>query len=424
MEKKSIAKNYAFLAVMLGAMILGAILGWVWPAQPDGSGGIVSGTGATVLKPLGTVFINLMFCVVVPMVFASISSAVANMESRKRAGKIMGVTVGTFVVTGAIAAVIMYVLMMIVPPVPAAWTNLAAQEIGEYATLPDMLVNFFTASDFSGLLTRRAMLPLIVFSLLFGFAVNLNGGKDTPVGKFLDDLAGVMLKFVKIITYYAPIAFFGFFADLVATYGPQITENYVRALAVYYPLCFIYIFTAWPLFAWFGGGKGAAGVMFRHITKPAVVSLGTCSSVATIPTNMEEAADTGIRKDVADMVLPLGATMHMDGSCFSCVLKIAFVLGVFGQRLDLGMLIPVVLVAVLSSVGMSGVPGGGYIGEYIICSIFFPAQMEIAFPILVVIGNLVDPPATMINAAGDYVTCFIVSRFVDGKDWLQKQLKK
>ncbi|WP_297311175.1 dicarboxylate/amino acid:cation symporter [uncultured Oscillibacter sp.] len=424
MEKKSIAKNYAFLAIMLGAMILGAILGWVWPAQPDGSGGIVSGTGATVLKPLGTVFINLMFCVVVPMVFASISSAVANMESRKRAGKIMGVTVGTFVVTGAIAAVIMYVLMMIVPPVPAAWTNLAAQEIGEYATLPDMLVNFFTASDFSGLLTRRAMLPLIVFSLLFGFAVNLNGGKDTPVGKFLDDLAGVMLKFVKIITYYAPIAFFGFFADLVATYGPQITENYVRALAVYYPLCFIYIFTAWPLFAWFGGGKGAVGVMFRHITKPAVVSLGTCSSVATIPTNMEEAADTGIRKDVADMVLPLGATMHMDGSCFSCVLKIAFVLGVFGQRLDLGMLIPVVLVAVLSSVGMSGVPGGGYIGEYIICSIFFPAQMEIAFPILVVIGNLVDPPATMINAAGDYVTCFIVSRFVDGKDWLQKQLRK
>ena len=206
MEKKSIAKNYAFLAVMLGAMILGAILGWVWPAEVDGDGNILSGTGATVLKPLGTVFINLMFCVVVPMVFASISSAVANMESRKRAGKIMGVTVGTFVITGAIAAVIMYVLMMVFPPVPAAWTNLAAEEIGEYATLADMIVNFFTASDFSGLLTRRAMLPLIVFSLLFGFAVNLNGGRETPVGRFLDDLAGVMLKFVKIITYYAPIA--------------------------------------------------------------------------------------------------------------------------------------------------------------------------------------------------------------------------
>ena len=418
MEKKTIAKNYVFLAVMLGAMVLGALAGWIWPATEESA-------GATVLKPLGTVFINMMFCIVVPMVFASISSAVAGMESRRRAGRIMGVTVGTFVVTGAIAAVIMYVLMMIYPPVLTAWTDLPAEELGEYATLADMIVNFFTASDFVGLLSRRAMLPLIVFSLLFGFSVNLSGGKDSLVARFLEDLTSVMLKFVKIITYYAPVAFFGFFADLVATYGSQITESYARAMVVYYPLCFVYIFTAWPLFAWFGGGKGGVRTMFRHITKPAVVSLGTCSSVATIPTNMEEAADTGISKDVADMVLPLGATMHMDGSCFSCVLKIAFVLGVFGVPFEgAGMLVKVVLVAVLSSVGMSGVPGGGYIGEYIICSIFFPTQMEVAFPILVVIGNLVDPPATMINAAGDYVVCYIVSRFVDGKDWLQKQLKR
>ena len=421
MEKKSIRKNYVFLGIMLCAMILGAVTGWIWPAVYDGDGNLAN-AGAKVLAPLGTVFINMMFCMVVPMVFASISSAVANMESRKRAGKIMGVTVATFVVTGAIAAVIMFILMKLFPPVLIPWASVPTEEIGEYATMSEMIVNFFTASDFSGLLTRRAMLPLIVFSLLFGFAVNLNGGKDTPVGKFLDDLTNVMLKFVKIITYYAPIAFFGFFADLVATYGSQITQAYARAMIVYYPLCFIYIFTAWPLFAWFGGGKGGIRTMFRHITKPAIVSLGTCSSVAAIPTNMEEAAGTGISKDVSDMVLPLGATMHMDGSCFSCVLKIAFVLGVFGQDMGFDRLIPIVLVAVLSSVGMSGVPGGGYIGEYIICSIFFPTQMEMAFPILIVIGNLVDPPATMINAAGDYVVCYIVSRFVDGKDWLQKAL--
>ena len=412
MDKKAVAKNYRFLAIMLGAMILGCIVGWISPEFGN------------TIKPLGTVFINMMFCVVVPLVFASIAGSVANMRSRKRAGKIMGTTVLTFVITGAIAAVIMFALMKIFPPVLTPWTELPTEELGEYASISDMIVNFFTASDFVGLLSRRAMLPLIVFSLLFGFSVNLSGGKDSLVARFLEDLTNVMLKFVKIITYYAPVAFFGFFADLVATYGSQITQSYTRAMAVYYPLCFIYIFTAWPLFAWFGGGKGGIGAMFRHIAKPAVVSLGTCSSVATIPTNMEEAADTGISKDVADMVLPLGATMHMDGSCFSCVLKIAFVLGVFGQRLTPGMLVPVILVAVLSSVGMSGVPGGGYIGEYIICSIFFPTQMEIAFPILVVIGNLVDPPATMINAAGDYVVCYVVSRFVDGKDWLQKQLKR
>ena len=406
---RSFFRTYGFLSAMLLAIVLGCVLGALWP-------------GATCLAPLGTIFINLMFCIVVPLVFCSLSSSIACMKSPKRAGKIMGTTLLVFIVTGLIAAVIMLFAMRLYPPVLEPWADAAAGAVDEQASVAQLLVNFFTVEDFAALLSRRAMLPLIVFSILFGFAVNLNGGSETLVAKFLDDLTNVMLKFVKIVTYYAPIAFFAIFADLVASYGPQITEAYGRALLLYYPLCFVYIFTAFPLFAWFGGGKGAVKVMFQHIVKPAVVSLGTCSSVATIPTNMEEAEATGISKDVSDMVLPLGATMHMDGSCFSCVLKIAFVLGVFGQDMGFERLIPIVLVAVLSSVGMSGVPGGGYIGEYIICSIFFPTQMEVAFPILVAIGNLVDPPATMINSAGDYVVSYIVSRFVDGKDWFQKQL--
>ena len=412
MKKHSVLKNYRFLAIMLSAMIAGCIVGWFWPEF------------GMKLKPLGTVFINMMFCVVVPLVFASISSSIAGMRSRSRAGKIMGTTIGTFVVTGAIAATIMFVLMKLFPPVLTAWETLPSEEMGEYASLSQMIVNFFTAEDFVGLLSRRAMLPLIVFSVLFGFSANLSGGPDGLVAKGLSALADTMLKFVQIITYYAPIAFFAIFADLVANYGSAITESYARAMIVYYPLCFIYVFTAFPLFAWFGGGKHGIRTMLKHIAKPAIVSLGTCSSVATIPTNLEECDATGINSDVSEMVIPLGATMHMDGSCFSCVLKIAFVLGVFGQTLEWGQLPLIVLVAVLSSVGMSGVPGGGYIGEYIICSIFFPTQIEVAFPILVMIGNLVDPPATMINAAGDYVVTYIVSRFVEGKDWLNKVIAK
>ena len=410
MDKKSVAKNYRFLVILLSCMVAGALVGWF---APDFGHSIAF---------LGTVFINMMFCIVVPMVFASIAGSVANMESKERAGKIMGYTVGTFVVTGAVAAAIMFILMKVFPPVLEPWTNLAAEEIGEHASMTDMIVNFFTSSDFVGLLSRRAMLPLIVFSILFGFSVQMTGGKNSIIGQWLSGLTDVMMKFVNIVTYYAPIAFFAIFADLIATYGSSVVAGYGRAMIVYYPLCFIYIFTAFPLFAWFGGGKGAIKLMFSHIARPAIVSLGTCSSVATIPTNIEEADETGINKDISGMVLPLGATMHMDGSCFSCVLKIAFVLGVFGEQLSWSRLPFIVLVAVLSSVGMSGVPGGGYIGEYIICSIFFPTQMELAFPILVAIGNLVDPPATMINSAGDYVVCYIVERFVEGKDWLQKAL--
>ncbi|WP_443662788.1 dicarboxylate/amino acid:cation symporter [Dysosmobacter sp.] len=420
LTKKSVARNYAFLAVMLGSMVLGSVVGWIFPQVKDAEGTVVQ-AGATVLKPLGTLFINMMFCIVVPMVFASIAGSIATMKSRKRAGKIMGTTILTFVITGAIAAAIMIVLMKLIPPVLMPWSDLAEGVVDDPISIPDLIVNFFTVGDFSALLSRSAMLPLIVFAILFGFGVNLGPGPDSPVAQLLTSLSDAMMKVVQIVTYYAPIAFFGFFADLVATYGSQITTDYVRALAVYYPLCFIYIFTAFPLFAWFGGGKDAVGEMFRHIARPAITSLGTCSSVATIPTNMEVAEESGISKDVSEIVLPLGATMHMDGSCFSCVLKIAFLFGVFGKPFDnVGDFILIILVAVLSSVGMSGVPGGGYIGEFIMCSVFFPDQLAVAYPIAITIGNLVDPPATMINSAGDYVVSFLVSRFVDGKDWFQK----
>ena len=409
--KKSFWKHYGFLLGMLLSVVAGCVLGALWP-------------GATMLKPLGTVFINLMFCIVVPLVFASIAGAVANMGSRRRAGKIMALTLAIFLITGTLAALLMLAVVWLFPPVLQPWSQIPGGTMGEYASLAELLVNFFTAEDFVGLLSRRAMLPLIVFSVLFGLAVNLSGGTHTMMGKWLRELSDGMMGLVKLVSYYAPIAFFGFFADLVATYGPQITADYGRAMVAYYPLCFVYLLTAFPLFALLGGGRKGLGLLLRHLPRPAMVSLGTCSSVATIPTNMEVAEASGISREVSDLVLPLGATMHMDGSAMACVLKVVFLYGVFGRELSLGMLVPVVLVSVLSAVGTSGVPGGGYIGEYILCSVFFPEQMALAFPILVTIGNLVDPPATMINAAGDYVVSFIVSRDIDGKDWLQKKLAK
>ncbi len=418
MAKKSFFKSYGFIIFMLLGIIGGCVVGALNPVVKDASGEVIS-KGATVLEPLGTVFINLMFCVVVPMVFCSISSAIANMSSAKRAGKVMGVTVATFFVTAAIAAVIMYIVVRVIP-ITSGTYEVTEGEVGATLGVADMIINFFTKPDFAELWSRRAILPLIIAAVFFGFGIQMAGGKETLTAKILDDLTNCIMKVIKIITYYAPVGFFGFFAYLVATYGPDLIGDYSRTLIIYYVLCFVYMFVFFPIYARFGGGKGGAKVMWKHLFRPAAVSFGTCSSVATIPTNMEVAEETGISKEVTNIVLPMGATMHMDGSCFSCVLKVAFVWGVFGQEMSWGSLVPVVLVAVLSSVGMSGVPGGGYIGEYIICSIFFPTQMELAFPILVAIGNLVDPPATMINSSGDYVASFIVSRFVDGKDWLEK----
>lgn len=417
--KRKFWKTNGFLLLMLAGIVAGCIAGAVCPVERDSTGQIIK-AGATVLEPLGTVFINLMFCIVVPMVFCSICAAIANMDSAKKAGKIMGITLLTFLVTATIAAVLMYGLVQVVPLVQGKYDVVEGQ-VGETLSLGEMVVNFFTKPDFGELLSRKAVLPLIVFAVLCGFGIQLSGGRQTMTAKLLNDVTGCIMKVVKIITYYAPIGFFGFFASLVATYGPELIGDYSRTLLIYYGMCFAYLFLAFPLYARFGGGKGAVRIMFRHLFRPAAVSFGTCSSVATIPTNMEAAEDTGISRDVADIVMPLGATMHMDGSAMSAIVKVVFLFGIFGRDIGSTQAILAIVVAVFSSVAMSGIPGGGGTGELVICTMFFPEQLAIAYPIAIALGNLVDPPATMINSAGDYVVSYIIERFVSGKNWLKKR---
>ena len=406
---KKFLKNYAFIIFMLIGIVAGCIVGAFWP-------------GATALEPLGTLFINMMFCIVVPMVFCSIASAIANMDNAKRAGKVMGTTLITFCVTAAIAAVIMYIVCRIIPLVPESYQAVQG-EVDDPMSLGDMVIGFFTKPDFHELLSRRAILPLIVFAVLFGFGVQMSGGKETVIAKFLASATDALMNMVKIVSYYAPIGFFGFFAYLVATYGPQLISDYSKTLLIYYVLSFVYMFAMFPVYARFGGGKGAAKVMFKNLFKPAAVSFGTCSSVATIPTDLETCDKTGISKDVSNVVIPMGATMHMDGSAMSAIIKVAFLFGVFGKDFGTWEAILAIVVAVFSSVAMSGIPGGGGTGELVLCSMFFPEHMAIAYPIALAIGEIVDPPATMVNSTGDYVVSFIVSKYVDGKDWLQKQLK-
>ena len=407
---KKFLKNYGIMTFMILGIVAGCAVGALWK-------------DAMVLKPLGTLYINMMFCVVVPMVFCSISSAVANMSDAKKAGKVMGVTVASFVITATIAATIMYFVVRFIPLVSGDY-NAVEGDVDEAMGLGDMIVAFFTKPDFVELLSRRAILPLVIFAALFGFGVQMSGGRESMVAKFLASATDALLSMVKLISYYAPIGFFGFFAALVAEYGPQLVGDYSKAIVICYVVSFVYMFIFFPLYARFGGGKGAVKEMFRHLFKPAVVAFGTCSSAATIPTNMEMAEDTGISKDVSNITLPLGATMHMDGSAMSAIMKVAFVFGVLGRDFGASEAVLAIAVAVLSSVAMSGIPGGGGTGELVLCTIFFPDQMAIAYPIAIALGNLVDPPATMVNAAGDYVVSFIVSRFVDGKNWLQKKLKK
>ena len=172
---KKFLKNYGFILFMLLGIVGGCVVGALWPAVKDANGEIVH-AGARVLQPLGTIFINLMFCIVVPMVFCSICSAIANMDSMKKAGKIMGTTIATFFVTAAIAAVITYVICRIFPLVQGQY-QVSEGQVGQGKSIGDLIVNFFTAPDFPKLISREAILPLIVFAVLCGFGIQLAGGK-------------------------------------------------------------------------------------------------------------------------------------------------------------------------------------------------------------------------------------------------------
>ena len=213
-SSKSFFKTYGFLIFMISGIVAGCLVG---AFAPDFGGKI---------KFLGTLFINMMFCVVVPMVFCSIASAIANMKSVKRAGKIMGVTIATFLVTAAIAGILMYIVCRIFPLVDGHYT-ITEGEIGDTLGFGDMIVNFFTKPDFTELLSRKAILPLIVAAVIFGFGIQMNGGPETKTAKLLEDITGCIMKTVKLITYYAPSAS----SASLPTWSPPTVRSWSRITA-------------------------------------------------------------------------------------------------------------------------------------------------------------------------------------------------
>lgn len=408
-RSQSIWKSYRFPVILLLSIIVGSLIG------------LALGKKATVLQPFGDVFLNLMFTIVVPLVLVTVTNAVASIANLRRLGKILGTMLAVFIITGLIAAIITTIVVVIYPPAKGVKLDLSQTEQIQPLKTADQIVKAFTVNDFQALLSRRSMLPLIIFSILLGLSISLLKEKAEPLIKILNVLSEAMVKMISIIMYYAPIGLGAYFAALVGDFGPQLLGAYGRAMLVYYPLSILYFFIAFFFYAYFAAGKEGPRRYFKAIFEPAITSLATQSSLATLPVNLKAARSLGIPKDVREIVLPVGATMHMDGSCISAILKISFLFGIFGMQFSgLGTFVTAFFVAVLSGVVMSGVPGGGLIGEMLIVSLYgFPPE---AFPIIAMIGYLVDPPATMVNATGDTVAAMMVTRLLEGKDWMKKKL--
>ena len=378
------------------------------------------GEKAEVLKPFGDIFLNLMFTLVIPLVFFSVTSAIANMDNAGRFKKVMSSTFFVFLGTGLIAALVMVGVVKLFPGATRMNIELIKPEAVESLSAAHQLVGIFTTDNFINLFTREHMMALIFFSLLLGLAITLVGEKAKPLARLMDAGSLVFNKMVGLIMYYAPIGLGAYFAYLVGSFGASLLQTYINITILYFSVAILFFFIAYTSYAFVAGGKRGVTLLWKNMLSPAVTALATCSSMAAIPVNLETTKKMGIPKDIRETVVPLGASMHKDGSVMGVILKITVLFSVFEMDFSgFSTIALAMLIAVLGGTVMGAIPNGGMIAEMLIISLYgFPME---ALPVIAAIATIIDAPATMLNATGDNVASMLVAKRVEGKYWTENE---
>ena len=407
---KTFLKNYKQTIILLISIIIGAIVGIVYKEKTE------------VLKPFGDIFINLMFVIIIPLVFLTIATSISKMKQPKRLGKIMGSTIFVIVITSVIAVLVGIGSTYFVKLVDTnnkeqieAQFNTELEEKKEDKTILDRTVEAITVNDFSGLFSRQNLIAVMVFSILVGIAMNMAGEKAKPFEDVMVSATEVVMNIVKIITWYAPIGLGCYFAVLVGTFGESIAIGFAKTFLIYTAVAVGFYFLMYTLYAFIAGGTNGIKVFWENIINPTVTSIATCSSAACIPGNIEASRKMGVSDDVAETVIPLGTSFHKDGSLIGTVFKIMFLVCLFGTNIgSVGGILQILMVGLIASLLVSAVPiGGGTISEMMILSMMgYPVA---ALPILTIIATIIDPPATMLNVTGNTSASMLVGRVVDGK---------
>lgn len=417
---KSFFKNYKSTIILLFAIIIGAIVGVIFKEK------------AAVLSPLGDLFLNLMFIIIVPLVFLNISTAIAKMAQPKRFGKIMVGIISVFIITSIVAVIIGLISTLPIKLVSTEdgeqikssleeITSSDSEKSKDETSILQRTVNTLTVNDFSGLLSRNNIIAIIIFAIIFGIAAQMSGKKAKPVVDFLDSANEIIMNIVKIIMYYAPIGLGCYFASLVGTFGKEIAIGYVKTFVIYTIVAVLFYFIIYTLYAFISAGKKGVRAFWKNIIPPTVTSLATCSSAASIPVNIQSAKNIGVSDDIAETLVPFGTSFHKDGSIIGSVFKIMFLVCLFGTNISsIGSVLQILGVALVATLLVSAVPiGGGTISEMLIITMMgYPIA---ALPILTIIATIIDPPATMLNVVGDSSSSMLAARIVDGKNWIDKK---
>lgn len=399
-------KNYSGIIWLLTGILCGSVAG------------LVLGKKVEILKPIGDIFLNLLFTAVIPLVFFAISSAIAGLQRGQKLSRIMGVMSLVFVGTVIVAACVTLVGVWIFPVHEHLTSAKLTEEINS-KPIGNQITQLFTTGEFYELLSRKSMLAMIIFSVIIGFAAMRSGEKGAAFTGFLQSGNEVFKQVFIIIMKLGPVGLGAYFAYQVGVFGPQLFGAYARSLGLYYVTGAVYFVVFFSLYAFIAGGVNGVRKYWKNNIIPSATAVGTCSSIATIPANMDAAKKIGIPDVIANVTIPLGGTLHKDGSSISSIIKMAVVFALFGKSFNSADVIILALaMTVLVSMVEGGIPNGGYVGELLFIAAYgFPPE---ALPPAMIIGTLVDPMATLLNSTGDTVAAMMIARFTEGKDWMEK----
>ena len=366
------------------------------------------------IKPFGTIYINLLKFLVVPVVLFSITSGVISLKDLKRVGSVGVRTFVYYMCTTALAVVIGLILASafkgMFPPLDAATTAALEYEAKESPGVMQVIVNIFPDNLLKPMVNTD-MLPVIVISILFGAGILASGEKGKMVGNAVDALNDVIMKVLMMIIKITPFGVFCLMCNVVAVNGPKIVGTLALVIGVAYIGYILHVVVVYGLSVKCLSGMSPIK-FFKGIAPAMITAFTTTSSNATLPVSIECCNNLGAEPEVSSFVLPLGATINMDGTAIYQAVATIFIASCYGVDLSLGDMAMVVLTATLASIGTAGVSGAGMIMlAMVLTTIGIPVE---GIAIIAGVDKIFDMGRTALNITGD-ATCAI---------WISKQEQK
>ncbi|OLQ88696.1 sodium:dicarboxylate symporter [Vibrio panuliri] len=391
---------YRSSIVLLLALVAGATLG------------IVSPELALKVKPIGQIFLNLLFMIIVPLVGISVMSSIAEMTDLKKLGKLLGLVLIVSITMAAIPALGIIGVASIFDPAQGVVIDLNEKFTGGQGGMD--FVSMFTTNDFVGLLSKSNILALIIMSVLGGIAIGQAGERGKVIAELLKSANEVVMNIVGLIMKGAPLGLGAFFAATMAEQDTELLSTFASASILFFVTAAIYFVIGSIVYSYIGGGVKGVKAFWKNAAEPSITALGTCSSLGTLPVTIRAAKNMGIREEIADICLPLLVNLNKGGVAMIAALKIVFIYAVLGMPFTFDVFITTMIIAILSAIIVGGVPGGAFLGEiFIVTTLGLPLEV---IPMLVVIGTITDAPATLLNVIHDLNATQIVERFMGKKD--------